>query len=348
MSEILRAGLLGVGNIGGIHLRSLSVMDDVDVTAVADVDADARERAREKTGCETYTDYKELLEDATVDFVVVSLPPFLHAEATIKAAEQGIHAFIEKPFSRTVEEGEQMVQAAADHDVTLGVDHTIRYQSDIRRMKQLYDEGRIGHVPIAYISRFNSGPFAEPSARAPVPEWQLDPEMTGGGVVFRLGVHLLDVLEWFFGEMTVEFAHLDGQLHSPAEDAAIVVLSTEGTNTMALLTCGTFQWESLPDVNMSFHLEGTTDHLENEMFLPDSLELHAAKSMMKNIAKRGQGKRAEVFKPTFYYQAHYNALEDFVQSLILDEQPPVSGQEGLRSIELAECIYDADGGKYGI
>lgn len=348
MNEQLRVGLLGVGNIGSVHLRSISVMDGVRVTAVADADSKNRNIARKKTGCQTYSDYKELLESEEIDMAVISLPPFLHADATIRSAEQGVHVFVEKPFARSTDEAESMVDAAKQHDIKLGVDHTIRYQTDMQKMKQKYDQGYLGHVPLCYISRINNGPFSTPPKREPVADWKLDPEMAGGGVVLALGVHLLDVLEWFFGEMSVEYAHMDSQLNTSIEDSAVLVLKSSQSNTMAVLTCGAFQWESLPDVNMSFRLEGTTDHLENQSFIPDSLELHAAKSMLENIARRRlKKKKPNFFEPTYYYQAHYRALGDFVESIIKGEKPPVSGEQGLRTVELAENAYHLSNENYG-
>lgn len=348
MNKELRVGLLGVGNIGSIHLRSISVMDHASVTAVADADSRSRELAKERTSCNTYSDYKDLLENEDIDIAVISLPPFLHAQATIESAEQGAHVFVEKPFALSAAEAQTMIHAAHDHNVNLGVDHTLRYQTDIREMKRQFDRGTLGHVPLAYISRINNGPFSSPPERAPVADWQLNPEMAGGGVIFRLGVHLFDVLEWFFGEMSIEYVHLDSQLNSAVEDTATIVLSATDSNVTAVLTCGSFQWESLPDVNMLFRLEGTTNFLKNEVFLPDSFELHAVKSMVENVANQGFGREPEFFKPTYYYQAHYRALEDFIASVVQDERPPVSGRDGLRTIELAESAYGTAEGQYGI
>lgn len=98
---------------------------------------------------------------------------------------------------------------------------------------------------------------------------------------------------------------------------------------------------------MSFRLEGTTDHVESRSFIPDSLELHAAKSMLKNVARRGLKKEPNFFEPTYYYQAHYRALADFVESIIEGKRPPVSGEQGMRTIELAESAYHLSSGDYG-
>ena len=337
----LRIGMLGVGNIGTVHLQSTRGIDGVDVVAAADAVPGNRKRAERLGVDRTYDDFTDCLESEDLDVAIVALPPFLHADAAVAAAEAGCHVFVEKPFARTVEEGRRMLDAADDAGVYVGVDHTIRYQPEIQRLKELYDEGTIGHVPVASISRINNGPFAAPPARQKVSSWQLDPSATGGGALMDLGVHLLDVLEWFFGDLTVEYAHVDSQLELPYEDTATVVL--RAGDTTATLTAGFFQWEEPPNVTGNFRLDGVTDTLVSDDFMPKRFTSYAAKSALENLTRRVRGDTPAYFKPTYYYQAHYHALSDFLDAVGRDEAPPVDGEAGLRMVEhVAEAYRLAD------
>jgi len=333
----LRVGLLGVGNIGTVHLQSATAVEGVDVVAAADAVPGNRARAERLGVDRTYEDYTDLLDAESADAAIVALPPFLHGEAATAAAEAGCHVFVEKPFSRTAEEGRKILAAADEADVSVGVDHTIRYQPEIQRLKELYDEGRIGHVPLASISRINNGPFAAPPARQPVSSWQLDPDATGGGALMDLGVHLLDVLAWFFGDLTVEHATVDSQLELPYEDTATVVLNAGGTT--ATLTCGFFQWEEPPNVTGNFRLDGVADTLVSDDYMPERFTTHAAKSALENLTRRLRGDEPAYFKPTYYYQAHYHALADFLSAVREDREPPVDGRQGLRMVEHVEEAY---------
>jgi len=345
----LRVGLLGAGNIGTVHLQSATAVEGVAPVAAADAVEGNRERA-ERLGVErTYEDYADLLESEDVDAAIVALPPFLHAEAATAAAEAGCHVFVEKPFSRTAEEGRAVLGAAETAGVSVGVDHTIRYQPEIKRLKELYDEGRIGHVPLASISRINNGPFSAPPARRSVSSWQLDPEATGGGALMDLGVHLLDVLAWFFGDLTVEHAAVDSQLELPYEDTATVVLDAGG-GTTATLSCGFFQWEEPPNVTGNFRLDGVADTLVSDEFMPGRFTTHAAKSALENLTRRLRGDEPAYFKPTYYYQAHYHALADFLTAVREGREPPVGGRQGLQMVEHVEEAYrlaDADAAAAG-
>lgn len=332
-------GILGVGNIGTVHLQSALAMPGCTVTAAADMDPAMRDRAREFGVSNVYGDYADLLDAGDVDAVVVALPPSLHAEATVAACEAGIHAFVEKPLAPTLEECDRMLAAAAEHDVFLGVDHTIRYQREFQKLKERYDSGELGHVPLSTITRINDGPFSPPPATERIPEWQLDADHPGSGVVFDLGTHLFDVLEWFFGEMEVRHAATGNQLDLPYEDTATVTLESGETGTFATMHVGYFQWERPPEVNTEFRLEGVTKTAEATEHVPKQFTAHAAKSALENVGKRLAGREVDVFEPTYYYQAHYDALTAFVDAVRDGETPPVDGEAGRRAVELVLEVH---------
>lgn len=341
-SNHLRVGVLGTGHIGAVHLQSALAMPDVTVVA-ADAVESSRERALELGAEAVYDDYAELLARERVDVAVVALPPFLHLDAVRAAAEAGCDVFVEKPLGRTVAEAREILDIADAAGIAVGVDHTIRYQPEIRRLKAAYDEGVVGAVPLASITRINSGPFSPYPDDRRVGGWQLDPEATGGGALVDLGVHLVDVLEWFFGELEVKYAHLSNQLQLPYEDAAVVVLQSKDAGTVVTLNCGYFQWERPPTVNTSFRLEGTTGWLDSRDYLPKHFGAYAARSAMSNVARRIGGKPLDYYGPTYFYRAHYDALADFLDAIREGRTPPVDGHAGLRAMELVEAAYEAAG-----
>jgi myo-inositol 2-dehydrogenase/D-chiro-inositol 1-dehydrogenase len=338
--ETVRLAVLGVGNIGKVHLQSAIAMDDVTVIAVADAIEANRAYARSAGVDSVYDDYADLLRTEPVDVAIVALPPFLHAETVELAARRGCHVFVEKPLARTTAEARSLVDTAAKAEIAVGVDHTIRYLPDVRRVHNKYQDGIVGAVPYATISRVNFGPFTQPPAERAVPGWHLDPEAAGGGVLLELGVHLLDVLEWTFGEMSVRAAETSSQLDLPVEDAATLLLRSEATGTQVTLHCGSYQWEDDEEFNMTFRLEGMTGTLDSQEYSPDSFYGNAAASAIRNVARRLAGREPAYYAPTYYLQAYFAALRDFLDAVRDGDQPPVSGSEGLRTVELVETAYD--------
>ena len=342
-----RIGVLGVGHIGAVHLQSARAMDETSLVGAADVSPANRSLARRLGAPTVYEDFADLLASEPVDVAVVALPPFLHEEAALRAVEAGCAVFVEKPLARSVDEARRIVDAAAGADVPLAVDHTLRYQPEMRRLKAAYEEGSLGHVPLCHLARINNGPFEGPSTSKPVPEWPLDPDATGGGAVMDLGVHLFDFLEWVFGEMRVCHAALDRQLELDYEDTAAVTLRSTETGTIATAHCGFYQWEEPPTVNMQVRLEGIAESMANTDFVPDFYR-HAGTSALANVGKRLLGRDPDYFEPTYYYRAHFEALRDFVEAVRDDREAPVSGADGLRALELVEETYRlADDGPMG-
>lgn len=336
----LDAAVVGMGWIGTVQLQALRAIPGVDVVAGADPVADRRRRARDLGVDRTYEGYEALLADESPDVVVVATPPFLHAEVAGAAARGGAHVFVEKPLARTAEEARGIVEVADAHGVSVGVDHSFRFRPDVQRVKRAYDEGTVGHVPVCSASKINNTPFSPPPVEEPPSGWRLDPELTGGGAVVDLGVHLFDALEWLFGDLEVRHAELDRQLSLPYEDTACVVLRSVETDTVATVTCGFFQWQEPPDINAYLRLEGVADTLDSREHTPDRFVLHAAESAARNVARRAVGASPSYFGPTYFYRAHFASLEGFVEAVASGDDPPVSGRQGLRTLELAERVYE--------
>ncbi|WP_049923632.1 Gfo/Idh/MocA family protein [Halopiger djelfimassiliensis] len=339
-SSALSLGVLGVGNIGMVHLKSALSMPGVDVPAVADAAPENRRRADRAGVARTYDDYATLLESESLDAAVVALPPSLHAAAVERAADAGVDVFVEKPLARSTDEADRLLETAAAGGIAVGVDHTLRYQPDMVGVKTAYDEGRVGHVPYASITRINDGPLGRPPVEDAPPSWPLDPDAAGGGSLLELGIHCFDLLEWLFGDLEVRDAAIGRTLELPVEDAATVLLRAPETGTTITLHCGSYQWEQLPEVNTRLQLEGITGTISNEDHLPANFYASAARSALSNVARRLTGGDPDVFGPTFYLQAHYDALAAFCDAIREDETPPVDGEDGRRCLELAETAYE--------
>ncbi|OIB57174.1 Gfo/Idh/MocA family protein [Natrialba sp. SSL1] len=339
-SDDLALGVLGVGNIGMVHLKSARSMPGVEVRAVADVLPENRARAERAGVPQTYDDYTTLLERENLDAAVIALPPFLHADAVERAAAAGVDVFVEKPLARSTAEADRMLDTAREAGIAVGVDHTLRYQPDMIGVKSEFEDGTVGHVPYASITRLNDGPLGRPPVENAPPSWPLDPDAAGGGSLLELGIHCFDVLEWLFGELEVQDASTDSTLDIPVEDAATVLLRAPETETSITLHCGSYQWEQLPEVNTRLRLEGITGTISNQDHLPQNFYAGAAKSALTNVLRRFTGDEPDVFGPTFYLQAHYEALSAFCEAIREGERPPIDGEDGRRSLELAETAAE--------
>lgn len=137
-----------------------------------------------------------LMADGEVDAVYVATPNALHREAVAAAARAGKHVLCEKPFALDEGDARAMTQACAAAGVTLRVAHQMRMEAVLARAREIVRSGRLGRI--AAVS------FERASANPPRTTWRRDAAQSG--VVFDVGVHLLDQVQWITGQRFAEVA----------------------------------------------------------------------------------------------------------------------------------------------
>jgi len=174
---------------------------------VCDIRPDVAEAAATSLGASRTPDYRTLLEDSSIDAVVITTPEFLHAEQTIAAAEYGKHVLCEKPMARTLAEADAMIEAASTAGVQLMIAHSRRFTERYRRLHALRQDGAVGDVLLVRENERRAR-SASPQSGVPVPGWRPDPEKLttwyaqaryAAGTAFHIGVHEMDLLRWFAG-----------------------------------------------------------------------------------------------------------------------------------------------------
>lgn len=156
-----------------------------------------------------------LMHDPAVDAVYIALPNALHRAAVLAAARGNKHVLCEKPFALTVMHAREMVAACRDAGVILRIAHQIRFDAAVGRAREIVRSGRLGRLVALSIERA--------SGLASRTSWRQDASQSG--VIFDVGVHLLDLAQWVSGQRFVEvnaFTHPDRRRHEP--DDTITVL----------------------------------------------------------------------------------------------------------------------------
>lgn len=135
-----------------------------------------------------------MLADAEVDAVYIATPNAMHAEGVIAAAAAGKHILCEKPFAMNVPDAKRMVEACAKAGVVLRVAHQLRLEEAVIHAREIVRSGRLGKIAAISLERA--------SAMPPRTTWRTDPKQSG--VVFDVGVHLIDQINWITGERFAE------------------------------------------------------------------------------------------------------------------------------------------------
>jgi predicted dehydrogenase len=189
-----RLGFLGVGWIGRNRLEAIGASGIAEVVAVADVDPGAAAAAASPYGAQVVTPDEVLSGAPGLDGVVIATPSALHAEQAVRAICSGLAVFCQKPLGRTAGECAAVVDAAQRSDLLLGVDLSYRHLAGVVAMRQALPA--IGDVYAADLVFHN--------AYGPDKAWFTDPELSGGGCVIDLGIHLVDLALWLLDGPKVE------------------------------------------------------------------------------------------------------------------------------------------------
>jgi predicted dehydrogenase len=189
-----QVGIVGAGGIAvARHIPGWKALADVEVSAIADVSPQAGEQAAKESGAaRVFADYRQLTALDDLDIVDVCTPNAFHHPVTMAALAAGKHVLCEKPLSVTVKEAGEMLAASRKAGKKLMTAQHQRFRADSVLTKRLIDDGAFGEIYFA---------SARAMRRRGVPNRPtfIKKELSGGGPMLDIGVHILDLTYWFMG-----------------------------------------------------------------------------------------------------------------------------------------------------
>jgi predicted dehydrogenase len=202
---MIKAGVVGLGFMGKMHLRCYKALKNVEVVAICDIDKkkfeetggtagniSGAEKPLDFSGISFYTDFDKMLKEANLDVVSITLPTYLHAKFTIKALKAGLNVLCEKPMAMNVKECRQMMDAAEQSRKLLQIGHCIRFWPEYTETKKIIDSGKYGKVLAATFQRLSLTPIWGWD------NWLLDGKRSGGATL-DLHIHDSDYIQYVFG-----------------------------------------------------------------------------------------------------------------------------------------------------
>jgi 1,5-anhydro-D-fructose reductase (1,5-anhydro-D-mannitol-forming) len=177
----------------------------------------------------TWTTVDEALSDSGVHAVYIATPVFLHAPLTIQSLRAGKHVLCEKPMAMNEGEAHSMLGAAEESGCTLGVAYYRRMYPKLQRAKQMLDAGAIGKPVLAELTSHGWFDGKESGEKESGRSWLIDPAQAGGGPLYDIASHRIDVLNFLFGQPQRVTGHLSNAVHHYAvEDNATVMIDYTG------------------------------------------------------------------------------------------------------------------------
>ena len=333
----IRIAVVGCGHIGRRHLGVIADEPRALLAGFCDVDRAAADRAAtEYPRARRYANLREVLADREVDLISICTPHGLHAEMAIAAARAGKHVLVEKPMALNTRDAERMIAAGAANGVRIFVVKQNRFNAPVRIVKRALDDGALGRVYLAQCNvLWNRRPDYYTQS-----DWRGSRALEGGALHTQVS-HFLDLLIWWFGDVT-SAGGLAERLRQDIEFEDVGVAALK----FASGTVGALTWTTLA---YGSNLEGSITLLgERGNLKVGGKYLNAIDHWDVADYPLPEGDFDD--RPNEYgtYQGssnnHDKMIEELVGNLLERRTGLVEGPEAMRTIAAIETIYGATRG----
>jgi UDP-N-acetylglucosamine 3-dehydrogenase len=301
----IKVAVIGCGFWGRNHARIYNDLETAKLVAVSDLNEDAARSLGERYEADYYGDVETLLKREDVEMVSICTPTVTHAKIALAAMEAGKHVLVEKPMTSTVAEAESLIAAAERARVKLTVGFVERFNPGVIEALRLVKEGKIGDVILARAHRVSRYPL----------------RISDVGVVKDLAIHDADIVRQLFGADPVTVYATAGNLVHTFEDYANIVLRFPGNKSAFIET----NW--------------LTPHKIRRLILTGSEGLITVEFITQEVTvENDEGSYTPFLKPQ---EPLTLELESFVEAILEDKPPTISGEDGLKALRICEAALES-------
>lgn len=301
----LKLGVAGVGVMGRNHARVASDIRDFDLTHVLDMDALTAEGVAAAYGA-TGVSSAEAFIAAGLDCAIVATPNRTHADLSVALLEKGVHVLVEKPIAATVADARRMIDAAAANGRVLMVGQVERFNPAVQAVKRAIAGEDVISIQITRV-----GPFP--------------PRMGEVGVVIDLAVHDIDIIRHLTGSEIAEVQPQLAATHGQREDTALLQFRLEN----GVIAHITTNWVT-PYKTRTLQVA-----TQNKFVVADLM----TRQVTEYFGQQPDGSYSTRGVMSWPAEPLKKELEAFARAIRTGERPEVTGEDGLRNLEVAlRCL----------
>lgn len=318
----MKVAVIGAGSMGRNHARVYADLSGVDLVGICDENEPTALATAKRHGARAFTDPARMLDEIRPDAVSVCVPTELHLAVASEAIARKIHVLVEKPIAETVEQGSKLIAAASAAGVTLMVGHIERFNPAVIALRERLSAGELGDV--FQIDARRQGPF--PSRIMDV------------GVVVDLAVHDIDIVRYVSGQEVVRlFAETAQRVHSKREDLLVALLRLSkgsiGSLSINWLTPTKVRTLTVTGERGMF----VVDYLTQDLWFYENATAHQGDwDALQRLTGVSEGRTIRHIVPK--REPLREELAAFVATLRGERSLPVTGEDGLRALELAQAL----------
>ena len=322
----LQVAVIGCGSIATSHLKGVAAKHECELYAVCDNATDDRlERRKNDYGAKVAVkDYKELLGDPNIDFVIITVPDNSHMEIACAFLRDGKDVLLEKPMALSLAECEEMLRVEKETGKRLMVGQVVRYNTKFAYLKKLVDEGAIGEL--AFVESEYAHDY---SVARGYNDWRVTPEREGmiGG-----GCHAVDLLRWIAGNPTEVHAFSNHKylLDWPVNDTTIAIYKFPN-NVIGKVFCGIGVKRGYTMRTCLYGTKGTIIVESKE----DEIRLY-------QVGEDGKGYTTPKMIPVESVSHNMaGEISDFVDAILSGRPNPISAIEGASTVAVCRATVES-------
>jgi len=334
----LKVGVVGTGGIFKFaHLPGWLSHKEVEIVAFCDAfKASAEAAAKDFPGTKVYEDYRELIDDPSIDIIGISTPNVYHSEIAIAALNKGKHVFCEKPDAINPAEAQKMADAAKASGKLLMAMRNNRFSEEAKFAKKIIGKGELGEL---YTGRCGW------IRRRGIPGrggWFTTKELSGGGPLIDLGVHMIDMAMWLAGNpKPVTVSGSTYRKFADRPDASGVVPA--GTFDVEDLAAGFIRFDNGASLQIEF---SWASNIEEEKKFLEWRGTEGGFSLVNDKLSLFTEREGALIdqKPQFTaapVPQHTANIQHFVECVLGRETPIITPEHGVDMIKILSAIYES-------
>jgi UDP-N-acetyl-2-amino-2-deoxyglucuronate dehydrogenase len=325
-----RYGIIGCGSVADFHIEAIRQIEDARLTCVSSRNEAKAQQIAAQENCAWTTDYHEMLSRSDVDIVCVTTPSGSHARVGLDVLNAGKHLVMEKPIAMHAQDARELVRTAKERGVTLSVISQRRFEAQNQAIKRVLDEGGLGKLLLVEVSI----PFYRSQAYYESAVWR-GTRNEDGGALMNQGIHCLDLLLWFAGEIRTVFGKIATQTHDmEAEDLGLAMLQFK-SGALGTIMAST---SMIPGFAATLNLYGDkgTIKLEGSSIVHWTVPGWNEPNWTQSDTYGGISDPRSIVS-----DFHQSQLIDVMASIETGIEPLITGEDGLRAVQLVETIYES-------
>jgi UDP-N-acetyl-2-amino-2-deoxyglucuronate dehydrogenase len=337
MTDKFRLAVVGCGAIGKVHAQAITKIENAQLVAVSDLNAENSAKFAHDFGCNAYTDYREMFQKEKINIACICTPSGTRVSICEAAAEHKVHLLVEKPLDINHERLKKITGTCRSAGIKLGCVFQLRFLPVFQALKKAEREGRFGKLVIGNAGTicYRSDEYYKNGG------WRGTYAQDGGGALMNQGIHNIDLLRWIMGDAKSVLAYQDHLSHDIEVEDTIVAGIRFANGAMGTVSASTSVYYGINKKLEIFGTDGSAIIKDTEptMWQFKQSQEQEWERLKQNLpVHQALSPTSPLVEDTW---AHQQQIADMIEAVRDDREPAVSGAEGRKTVELVLAIYES-------